>query len=464
MEGGDRVPACGCPSNRHTVVKSLEPRIIPRKEHRISRKQVSPNALRTLYRLHEHGFIAYLVGGCVRDLLLGRTPKDFDIGTNATPVQIKRLFRNCFLIGRRFRLASLQFQDEIVEVSTFRRAAVPSDSADTDEAGHTKRHPWHLKDEDGMVLVDNVFGTPEEDALRRDFTINALAYNIADFSVIDYSTGLSDLQQRLIRPIGAPHVRFTEDPVRMLRAVRFAASHDFVIEPAAWESLCELSSTLPRVSPARLYEEIQKIFLLGSARPAFTLLEKSGILAALFPSLGRWIYANSHRLALLDANLKCLDQLHENGTPPSPALFLAALFGPGLEEEALTRHRDGTPHRQALDTTCAVLMKEISRTVTVPRRFGSRLCDILALQAALHRVPPRRPASTVGKPEFGDALEYLRFMAETKREYRTRLGWWDAFRLQAPSVTPPEPPTDQVPTKKRRKRRRKRRRARQTVA
>ena len=315
-----------------------------------------------------------------------------------------------------------------------------------------------------MVLMDNVFGTPEEDALRRDFTINALAYNIADFSVIDYSTGLSDLQQRLIRPIGDPRVRFTEDPVRMLRAVRFAASHDFVIEPAAWESLCELSPTISRVSPARLYEEIQKLFLLGSARPAFSLLEKSGLLAALFPSLSRWIYGNSRRLALLDANLECLDQLYRSGTPASPALFLAALFGPSLEDAALARHRDGIPHQQALDATCAMFMKEISKTVSIPGRVGGRLRAILALQASLHRMPPRRPASIIGRPEFGEALAYLRLAAETRREHRTSLEWWDAFLLETPSVTPSEPPTDEPPAKRRRRRRRKRRRARETAA
>ena len=404
------------------------------------------------------------MGGCVRDLLLERTPKDFDIATDATPGQIKRLFRNCRLIGRRFRLAHLHFQDEILEVSTFRRAAAPSDNADTEETGHDNRPPRHLKDEDGMVLRDNVFGTPEEDALRRDFTINALAYNIADFSVIDYSTGLSDLQQRLIRPIGDPYVRFTEDPVRMLRAVRFAASHDFVIEPATWEILCELSSTISRVSPARLYEEIQKLFLLGSARPAFSLLETSGLLAALFPGLSQWISGNSHRLTLLHTNLECLDRLYRSGTPPSPALFLAALFGPSLEEEALARHRDGIPHQQALDATCALFMEEICKTVCIPGRVGSQLRAILALQPSLHRMPPRRPASMVGRPEFADALAYLRLTAETRRENRSSLEWWDTFLSETPSATPSEPPTDEVPTKKRRKRRRKRRRSRQTAA
>jgi poly(A) polymerase len=439
------------------MVKGMAPHIIPRKEHHISRKHVSPNAVRTLYRLHSNGFIAHLVGGCVRDLLLGRTPKDFDIATNATPGQIRRLFRNCRLIGRRFRLAHLHFQNEILEVSTFRRAALPSDDAEAVEAGQNDRLArHHITDEEGMVLVDNLFGTPEEDALRRDFTINALSYNIADFSVIDYSTGLSDLRQRIIRPIGDARVRFTEDPVRMLRAVRFAATHDLSVEPAAWESLCGLSSTISRVSPARLYEEIQKLFLLGSARPAFNMLEKSGLLAGLFPSLSSWIYRGSRRLALLNVNLESIDQLCRSGTPPSPGLFLAALFGPGLEEAALVNHRGGIPHQQALDAACAVFMQEISGTVSIPGRAGNRLRAILALQHSLHRTPPRRPASAAGRPEFREALEYLRFSAGTRREFRTALEWWDAFLLEAPSIASSEIPPDEVPAKRRRKRRRKR--------
>jgi poly(A) polymerase len=434
----------------------MKPSIIPQHEHGISRKQVSANALRTLYRLHENGFIAYLVGGCVRDLLLERTPKDFDIATDAAPGQIKRLFRNCRLIGRRFRLAHLHFQDEILEVSTF-RAATPSKEADTEETVHNTIPPRHLKNEDGMVLRDNVFGTPEEDALRRDFTINALAYNIADSSVIDYSTGLNDLKQRLIRPIGDPFVRFTEDPVRMLRAVRFAASHNLVIEPAAWEILCELSSTITRAAPARLYEEMLKLFLLGSAQPLFSLLDTSGLLAALFPGLIRWLQGNGDHLTLLHTNLEYLDRLSRNGLKPSPALCLATLFGPCLEEEALSRHLNGIPHLQALDSVCAIFLEELCKTVCIPGRIGSQLQRILAFQPSLHRKPPRRPAALVGRPDFPDAMAYLCLIAKTREENRTAREWWETFLKEPSAATRPEPQTDEIPVKRRKKRRRRHR-------
>ena len=446
------------------------PLIIPRKGHNISRKQINPNALRTLYRLRDEGFVAYLVGGCVRDLLLKRPPKDFDIATDATPGQIKRLFRNCRLIGRRFRLAHLHFRDEILEVSTFRAAApeepdATADEGEAEEEARPRKHPRHLKDNDGMVLRDNVFGTPEEDALRRDFTINALAYNIADFSVIDYTTGLQDLKERIIRPIGDPVVRFTEDPVRMLRAVRFAASHGFTIEPATWDAICRLSPTISRAAPARLFEEVQKLFLLGFARPVFELLDKSGLLAVLFPGLGRWLQADSRHREWLRTNLEGLDQRHRNDTPASPALLLAALFGPGLEAETLAYSRDdGVPHQQALDKVCTAALKEISQTVAITVRTGDRLRRILASQPALHRLPPRRPTALAARPEFPEAMAYLRLTGETSRENHPVRKWWDAFLAGAPpeTIAVPAgdgvPPTDGATPKRRRKRRRRPRR------
>ena len=438
----------------------MEPRIVARKEHGISRKQLSPNALRTLYRLHESGFVAYLVGGCVRDLLLGRTPKDFDIATDAVPGQIKKLFRNCRLVGRRFRLAHLHFQDEILEVSTFRASAPPpEETAEADGTAADQRPPRHLKNEDGMVLRDNVFGTPEEDALRRDFTVNALAYNIADCSLIDYCNGMNDLEQRLLRPIGDPDVRFTEDPVRMVRAVRFAGSHQLSIEPAAWETLRALAATIVRASPARLYEEVQKLFLLGAARPVFDLLEKSGLLAALLPGLVRQLQGNDRLRATLHQNLEGLDKLLRSGVPATAPLFLAALLGPGIEEEALARHRDGIPIRQALDTTCSAFLEELCKTVCVPARVGGRMRSILAFQAALLRKPPRRAEALLARSDFADAMTYLCLTARSREELRPAVQWWQAFIADPAALgEPPSTPPEDAPAKRKRRRRRPRHR------
>jgi poly(A) polymerase len=248
----------------------------------------------------------------------------------------------------------------------------------------------------------------------------------------------------------------------MLRAVRFAASHDFDIEPATWVALCELSSIITRVATSRLYEEIQKIFLLGSARPAITLLDKSGLLVALFPGLYQWVSENDSRLALLKTNLEGLDQLYRNGAPPSPTLFFSALFGPYLEEEALTRARDGISRPLAVDATCAQFMEDIRKTICIPGRVGSQLRAVLTLQPSLHKMPPRRPSSIVNRPEFEAALEYLRLMVETRRENRTSVEWWDAFLSADPSEPLQEPPVAEVPKRKRRKRRRKRQRPAQS--
>ncbi len=452
----------------------MAPRIIPRKEHNISRKQINPYALRTLYRLRDEGFIAYLVGGCVRDLLLKRTPKDFDIATNATPGQIKRLFRNCRLIGRRFRLAHLHFKEEILEVSTFRADGPAEDRAEEgrpgagEGKGAVAGHSRHLKDDNGVVLRDNVFGTPEEDALRRDFTINALAYNIADFTVIDYSTGLRDLRDRIIRPIGDPAVRFTEDPVRMLRAVRFAASHDFAIEPAAWEEIRRLAPTISRSSPARLYEEVQKLFLLGSAGRVLGLLEESGLLAALLPGVDRRLADDEVYRRRLRANLDYLDQRRQSEMPPTPSFLLAALFGPSLEEAALAGHREGIPFQQALDSACGAALMELGNTVTVPARIGDHLRRILAMQQVLRRRPPRRPTALSGRQEFAEALEYLRMTTAVQGEGQAAREWWDAFLAGVPpekitGTADADTPAPEADARKKRSRRRRPRRRKAAV-
>ena len=251
------------------------PRVVARNEHPISRANISSNALKVLYRLKDAGYQAFLVGGAVRDLLLGLHPKDFDVATNAHPDQVKQLFRNCRLIGRRFHLAHVRFGYEIIEVATFRAAHTPIDEDNSvDEGGH------RVLDERGRILRDNLYGTIDEDVWRRDFTANALYYNIEDFSVWDYVGGVDDARQRVLRLIGDPETRYREDPVRMLRAVRFAAKLDFTIHPDTAAPIPKLAWMLDGVPPARLFDEVNKMFLAGSAHAAFELLDATGLARA----------------------------------------------------------------------------------------------------------------------------------------------------------------------------------------
>src|SRR5438309_2343276 len=281
----------------------VEPTIVPRSAHAISRREIDPDALKVLYRLHEHNYTAYLVGGSVRDLLLGRRPKDFDIGTSAHPHQVKKLFRNCWIIGRRFRLAHVKFGPKTIEVATFRRQVDTAElSPEVDEAieavpdpepgnsllEQTQAEATHLakvRAHDRLIHRDNTFGTPEEDAFRRDFTINALFYDIGSFSIIDYVNGLEDLQARLIRSIGDPSVRFLEDPVRMLRAVVLAARLDFDIDEPILDAIETHRHEIGRAAPARMLEEFFKILRSGSAEKSLRMLRQTKLLHAITPEL-----------------------------------------------------------------------------------------------------------------------------------------------------------------------------------
>src|SRR5262250_1373681 len=243
-----------------------EPRVISREEHTVSRRDIDPDALKVLYRLRQGDHIAYLVGGSVRDLLLSRRPKDFDIGTSAHPYQVKKLFRNCWIIGRRFRLAHVRFGPKVIEVATFRRQVEPGEEVVQD--GVPAPDP-HTPEGELLMHHDNTFGTPDEDAFRRDFTINALFYDIATFSVIDYVDGLADLRAGIVRSIGDPDVRLREDPVRMLRAIALAARLDFVIEPELLGAIRRHRKEIAKSSPARMLEEYYKILRAGSAERTF---------------------------------------------------------------------------------------------------------------------------------------------------------------------------------------------------
>jgi poly(A) polymerase len=408
------------------MTSARTPRIIPRADHPISRQQISPNALKVLYRLRSSGFIAWLVGGCVRDILLGRHPKDFDIVTDATPGQVKRLFRNCRIIGRRFRLAHLHFGDELIEVATFRSQGL--DEEDSHQLGEDQhgRTPQHLKDEDGMVLRDNVFGTPEEDALRRDFTINALAYDINDFSIVDYVGGMEDLEQRLVRTIGDPVKRFREDPVRMIRAVRFAATLGFAYDHAVRQAMVEEAERISQAAPARLFEEIQKLFLLGAALPVCRQLQETGLFSHLFPALAEWLADHGDNDRRLAAALAWVDRLVAAGQRPSLPLFLALLFG------ELVSDRVGGGHRAELDEAVAALLTETVERVRIPHRYAILMREILALQQRFSRMPGRNAAGVLRRPAFADAVGYLAWRASREESLAPCLHWWEGMAAGSP--------------------------------
>lgn len=374
----------------------VRPTIIPRAEHGISRSNISKNALKVLYRLHNSGFSAYLVGGCIRDLLLGLRPKDFDIATNADPEQIKQLFTNCRLIGRRFRLAHVHFGREIIEVATFRAPH----SASTVQNAH------------GMILHDNVYGSIEEDVLRRDFTINALYYNIADFSIVDFVGGMQDLKKLQISLIGEPQLRYREDPVRMLRAIRFAAKLNFAIHPSSAKSIHDMSHLLANIPAARLFEEYSKIFLTGHAYKTYLLLSEYGLFKQLFPRTAKLIPNEFIAIAL-----RSTDQRVEQGKSVTPS-FLLAVFGwqPMLE---LTKRID---FREAMDQ----VLNEQQRIMAVPRRFVSMIRDMWELQPRLERRRTIRQVETLFElTKFRAAYDFLLLRAEAGEESAiASANWW----------------------------------------
>src|SRR5437764_7611509 len=301
----------------------VEPRIVPREEHPLSRKDIDPDALKVLYRLRQFEHTAYLVGGSVRDLLLGRRRKDLHIGTSPHPAQVKKLFRNCWIIGRRFRLAHVKFRAKIIEVATFRRQLAPGEEvvADgvpaPDPATAEGRH---------LIHHDNTFGTPEEDAFRRDFTINALAYDISDFSIIDYVGGLDDLDAKVVRSIGDPEVRIHEDPVRMLRAVALASRLGFTIDPPLDAAIRKHRREIAKSSPPRLIEEYYKILRAGTAETTFRALHDVGLLEPLSAELhhkaGPQLWQS---LAALDAYRKAFEGTPDTLTNP---IILGSLIVP----------------------------------------------------------------------------------------------------------------------------------------
>ncbi|HEX6613394.1 MAG TPA: polynucleotide adenylyltransferase PcnB [Rhodanobacteraceae bacterium] len=397
------------------------PRIIPRAEHSVSRKNISRGALKVLYGLHENGYRACLVGGAVRDLLLGGHPKDFDIATNATPEEVKRLFRNCRLIGRRFRLAHVIFGPEIVEVATFRGTGVE---------GEGDRHTI-----DGRIVRDNVWGTIEEDALRRDFRVNALYYDIADFSVIDFVGGMEDLEQRRLHLIGDPELRYREDPVRMLRAARLAAKLGFAIDPTASAPFATLGHLLGEAPSARLFDETMKMFMAGHGLASFRMLEKCDLLKHLFAGTARAL-ARDERGALrslVENGLAGTDARVREDKPVTPAFLFAVLLWGEVYSIARGLQAEGVDRALAWQRAAHKVMAEQTERVAIPRRFSYAMEEIWALQPRFAERTKKRVFRLLAHPRFRAAYDFLLLRAAESDDLRERGEWWTRIQTLDPA-------------------------------
>ena len=396
------------------LLPTAELRSIPRDQHVISRRDISPNALRVLYRLREAGYGAFLVGGAVRDLLIGQHPKDFDVATDATPEQVKHLFRNCRLIGRRFRLAHVVFGREIIEVATF-RAGGGDDGTGDRETG-----------DDGRVLRDNIYGTIEEDALRRDFTANALYYAIEDFSVRDYVGGFEDVAHRVLKLIGDPDTRYREDPVRMLRAVRLAAKLHFNIHPTAADPMPRLAPLLREASSARLFEECLKLFLAGHAEASFLGLEAHGLLPVLFPETAAALKSNRSgalRRMLLQG-LRGTDARIAADEPVSPAFLFALLLWPAYCRALAELQAQGMHVAEAERRAADRVTVHQFAMVALPRRFSLPMQEIWLLQGRFAQRQRKRVMRLLSHPRFRAAFDFLQLRLVASDAHADDVAFW----------------------------------------
>lgn len=393
------------------------PRIIARAEHGISRSHISEHALKVLYRLHNAGYAAHLVGGSVRDLLFGREPKDFDVATNAHPEQVRELFRNCRLIGRRFRLAHVHFGPEIIEVATFRAG---EEGAQGDRVL-----------EDGRILRDNVYGhSIEDDVWRRDFTVNALYYNIADFTVVDYVGGMADIHAGQLRLIGDPAARFREDPVRLLRAVRFAVKLGLSMYPETEAPLFELGPLLDQIPSARLFEEVLKLFLGGCALGTFERLRHYRLFGHLFPDVEDALAEELEgfpRMLLVRA-LENTDRRLAEDKPVTPAFLFAALLWAPLQRRV--QHYLAHGHAAAMAMQLAqddVISRQAAR-VAVPRRFTQVTREIWSLQWRLEQRSGRSALRLLAHPRFRAAYDFLLLREQAGEPLAEAGPWWTRFQ------------------------------------
>jgi len=405
--------------------KKIPTNVILRSDHTISRSSISPNALKVMYRLKDAGYEAFLVGGGVRDILLGRKPKDFDVATNAHPDDVRRIFRNSRIIGRRFRLVHVFFGEEIIEVSTF-RANVAEDT----------RTETIIHAETGMIKRDNTYGTMEEDAWRRDFTVNALYYNIADFSVVDYMHGMRDLKHKLIRMIGDPKQRYHEDPVRLLRAIRLSSKLQFDIEKETESSLKTLSHLLKHVPPSRLFDECLKLFFEGNAWITYLQLMHYYYMDALFPQTTHVLRAKKNKVheKLIELAMKSTDTRVQMGDSVNPAFLLSVLLWPVLQGHISKMKNKKDKFYMRLHQIIHDITKIQIDTMMIPKRLQFAMQAIWILQFQLVKRRPNRIMTIYQHRYFRAAVDFMALRIEAGEISSEHYDWWKQFASLDPEA------------------------------
>lgn len=409
-----------CPPKKNN--KKASHVVIARSHHTVSRAHINPNALKVLYRLKDAGYAAFLVGGSVRDILLDRKPKDFDVATNAHPEAIRNLFRNSRIIGRRFRLVHVFYQEDIIEVSTFRANTIEETRVQSNQSSAATT---------GMIFRDNTFGTIEEDAWRRDFTVNALYYNITDFSVIDYTNGMHDLKHRLIRMIGDPAQRYHEDPVRLLRAIRFSAKLNFNLEVKTESALKSLSHLLRHVSSSRLFDESLKLFFEGNAWSTYQKLLHYDFLKVLFPQTMSALHAHpdSSHEKLIRLAMQATDTRVHAKESTNPGFLLAVLLWPVLQSNWAKVKNKRDKFFMQLHQVVDDVIKIQLEAIMVPRRFQYIIEAIWIMQFQLEKRRPKRILTLLNHRYFRASFDFMALRVEAGEITPAIFNWWQTFQL-----------------------------------
>ncbi len=419
-------------------------KVLQTDSHNIDPKDISDAALKVVHGLKRAGFEGYIVGGAVRDLMLGGHPKDFDVATNATPEQIKQIFRSARIIGRRFQIVHVRFGAEIIEVTTYRG------HHDSDGDASVKSR----QSDKGLLIRDNVYGTLDEDAARRDLTVNAMYYDPDERAVFDHMQGAEDIQSRLVRIIGDPHQRYREDPVRMLRVVRFSAKLQFDIESATEYAISDCAALLIEIPAARLFDEFLKLFMSGYAQLTFTLLRQHNLLPYLFPEPADYIDKEPQYLRLVQAAMASTDRRVHEQRPVTPAFLLAAILWPAVQARSKRLVADGEPISQAMNSAGQQVTAEVCLHVAIPKRFSIPMREMWEFQPKLERRVAKRVKELMTSRRFRAAYDLL-LLRESTGEHLDDCGvFWTEQQVLFPDVVGTAPASEEPPRRRRQRRRR----------